>query len=360
VAASTALLLVLLAQAAEPEFVEFGATPGQRVKLLRHPNAGVRARAAMLLAHAPPDEAIAGLLEALGDPASGVRFEVARTLGVMGDERAVPFLVRRLAGERTVRVTAALLYALARSGGGYVAHVVEGFLEHPSQQVRAAAAGALGALGDAGQRDALWSALRFAPEDPGFLVRAAALGAFVQLGWREDVVTAIEELERQGAHRHWAARAAILAAVGDAGLEDRLPWLESQLEDEPDPRVLAAGVGALGRFGRLDLVEARLEDERPEVRRAALVSLEAARHPRVAAIARAMVRGDPDTDVRFEAALVLARLDHEEADGYLVDALRSSNPVYWITALGVLEERHGKSFGRNPEAWTAFLRQPDR
>jgi len=74
----------------------------------------------------------------------------------------------------------------------------------------------------------------------------------------------------------------------------------------------------------------------------------------VASAAR-MVREDADADVRFEAALVLARADHPEADAYLVDALKAEDPIVWITALAMLETRHRRSFGRDPEKWRTWL-----
>ena len=62
-------------------------------------------------------------------------------------------------------------------------------------------------------------------------------------------------------------------------------------------------------------------------------------------------------NVRFEAVLVLDHRAHPDADIYLVDALKARDPVLWITALAALERRHGRSFGRDPEAWTEFLKK---
>ena len=70
-----------------------------------------------------------------------------------------------------------------------------------------------------------------------------------------------------------------------------------------------------------------------------------------------MVKSDADRRTRFEAALVLDRDDHPEADLYLLDALRSKNALYWITALQSLERRHGRDYGRDPEAWAKYLRE---
>lgn len=353
--ACVAALLLLLAP--QGDRVDFGTTAARRVRLLRHRNPGVRARAAMLLAHAKPDEAVGGLVIAVADPHRNVRRAAAEALQTLGDERAVPVLAERLRVEGSSQVLTALLVALGRSGGAYVAHRVVPFLEHPAREVRAAAAAALGHIGDAGQRDALWSALRYAPDDPGFAVRAAVLAAFVNLGWHEDVRRAVVELEKMGAKRHWLGRAAILAAIGAAGISERIAWVRAQVTEDQDPRVVAAAAGALARLGRRDEVFALIDHRSPVVRRAALVALQESGDPRAVARARVLVREDPEVAVRFEAALVLYHADLPEADVYLVDALRSRNPIFWITALSALERRHGRSFGRDADAWSDYLKK---
>jgi len=362
---TTALFLFLLPFLAqqpkgERKRVDFGSTPATRVKLLRHSHPSVRRRAAMLLAHAPADEAIAGLLVALDDSQSSVRLAAASSLGSLGDERAVPFLARRAVVDPSPRVQAALLLALGMCGDSYVARHVAPFLEHPHRPVRAAAAAALGSLGDAGQREAMWAALRYAPHDPGFLVRSAILAAFARLGWKDDVRRAIVELEEMGAHRHWLARASIVAAIGAAGLKERAGWLHELITSEEDPRIIVAAAGALGRLGLTDDVYALLGHESSEVRRAALAALHEQGDPRVAARAAVMVTTDDNTDVRFEAAMILFASGHEKGNLYMVDALRSRDPNYWMAALVALEKKYSRSFGRDPEAWAEFFKSSGR
>jgi HEAT repeat protein len=132
--------------------------------------------------------------------------------------------------------------------------------------------------------------------------------------------------------------------------------VREQLATDADPRVIAAAAGALARLGECDEVLALTRHEEPDVRRAALVALQLAEDPRALPRARAMVREDPEPAARFEAALVLHHGGAPEADLYLVDALRSRNPLFWIEALAALEEEHGRSFGRDPDAWTAYLK----
>jgi HEAT repeat protein len=349
------LILLLVGQPAGEE-VDFGTSTAGRVKLLRHRNAGVRRRAAELLAHAPPDEAIAALLVSLEDPNASVRAAVARALEAMADERAVPLLAARLEQERGPEVLVPVLLAMGRCGKPYAARRVLPFLDHPSRDVRIAAAAALGTIGDAGQRDALWAALRYAPDDPEFGVRCAILGAFVALGWKEDVREALKELDAAGAPRHWEARGRMLLAIGHAGITERAGWARAELASE-DPRIVAAAADALARLGARDEVFALIGHESPTVRRAALVALDECGDPRALEKAILLAREDPDVNVRFEAVLVLDHRDHADADVYLVDALKARDPVFWITALAALERRHGRSFGRDPDAWAEFLKK---
>ena len=153
-------LMPLLLQT-QVERIDFGTSVKRRVQLLDHTNPRVRMQAARLLGQlqsaraADLNEALAGLLVRLDkDPAVGVRRQAALSLAQLGDERAVPHLARRSRVEPSPRVVVALLYGLGSCGGPYVAPRVLPFLEHPTAQVRAAAATALGRLGDPSARDA--------------------------------------------------------------------------------------------------------------------------------------------------------------------------------------------------------------
>jgi len=349
------LILVLLAPGYDK--VRFDGSVQDRVRLLRHRNPAVRRRAAELLEHAPPDRALAAMLVALGDKDALVREAAARTLAAWADERATPFLARGARLETDPRALSATLLALGSCGGPYVARHVTPFLENPTRMVRAAAATALGSIGDAGQRTALWNAFRLAPDDPDFAVRSAVLGAFVRLGWERDARTAIGELEAAGAGGEWRARVAVAAAIGALRWTERADWLARRVAEEPDARVIAAAIGALGDLGRLDQVASYLTDARPAVQQAAMVALQERGDERAVAAARTLVRASSDVSVRFTAAMVLHRARDPIADVHLVDALRSNDPYIWMTALSALEERYGQQFGRNPSAWTDFLKK---
>ncbi|MCK6461253.1 MAG: HEAT repeat domain-containing protein, partial [Planctomycetes bacterium] len=159
-----------------------------------------------------------------------------------------------------------------------------------------------------------------------------------------------------GARRHWEARGRMLLAIGAAGIPERIDWARADLASE-DPRLVAAAADALARLGERDEVFALLGHASPTVRRAALVALDECDDPRALERALALAREDPDVNVRFEAVLVLDHRGHPDADIYLIDALKARDPVLWITALAALERKHGRSFGRDPEAWAEFLKR---
>jgi len=350
-------LVLPLLFAPEFETVDFRGDTDDRVRLLKHKVGAVRARAALLLEHGDRDRAIAGLLVALSDSDAGVRIAAAQTLGAWGDERATPFLARTIQREQDPRVLRHLLLALGRCGDRYVARHVTRHLEHPAREVRVAAVAALGKLGDAGQRSALWATLRFAAEDSDFAVRSAVLGAFVELAWAKDVRQAVVELEKAGALGSWRPRVAIVLAIGGIHWKERAAWLKKLRDKEQDPRVLAAVAGALARLGFRDDVAGWLDHDDAGVRKAALLVLEDAGDARAVKRAETLVRTDPDVSVRFTAALVLHRAQHPQANVYLIDALRSNDVTIWITALSALEKKYVQQFGRNPDAWTEFFKK---
>lgn len=351
-------LLLLLAPSYDT--VDFRGGTEDRLRLLRHRNPGVRMRAARLLEHAPARRALAAMLVALGDVDSGVRGAAAVTLGKWADERATPFLARAIKIEEVPRVLRDMLLALSRCGKRYAARRVLPFLDHPVLEVRAAAAASLGRIGDAGQRKALWAAFRYDPDDSGSALRAAVLGAFARLGWREDVQRAVGELETADALKEWRVRVAVVLAIGSIRWQERSAWLRELVERDVDERVLAAAASALVRLDARDQVARWLEHETVLVRTAALEALAAVKDPRAQAAALRFVREDADVSLRFRAALVLHGTRHPDADIYLVDALRSKDASIWITALAALERRYGKKYGRNPKRWTEFLKQRPR
>lgn len=337
-------------------------TVRDRVRLLRDADPRVRRAAAVWLQHVPADRALGAMLVALGDRDAVVRQSAAGTLRKWGDERAIPFLAKAAPIERNPRVLAEILLAFATCGRPYAAQHVRGYLEHPARPVRAAAANALGHIGDATDRKLLWAAFRFAPDDPNFGVRASILGAFVELGWNDDARQAVVALEKLDAQKEWRVRIALATTIGSIGWSEREPWLNTQIADDKDARVIEAAIRALARLGKTDAVAALLVDPRKHARKAALWSLDEAKDPRALQSARKLVREDPDMDVRFAAVMILHRAKDPDANVHLVDALRSNDAFIWMNALSALESRysaelHPKELGRDPGAWVEFFKK---
>jgi HEAT repeat protein len=332
-----------------------------RVRLLRDADPRVRRAAAVWLQHVPADRALGAMLVALGDRDWLVRQSAAGTLREWGDERAVPFLAKAAPIEQNARVLAEVLLAFGTCGRPYAAQHVRRYLEHPARPVRAAAANALGHIGDATDRKLLWAAFRFAPDDPDFGVRASILGAFVQLGWNKDAKQTVIELEKANAQRNWRVRVAIASAVGSIQWTERRPWLRKQITDK-DGRVVEASIRALAHLGDLDAVAGLLTDPRKDARKAALWSLDEANDPRALQSAKKFVKHDSDIDVRFAAVMILHRAKDPDANVHLVDALRSNDAFVWMNALAALESRYGaelhpKELGRDPGAWVRFFKK---
>ena len=166
----------------------------------RDPGAGVEENAvarnaARALGKLADPGAIPELLAALDDPDDGLREAVARSLGELKAEAAVPALVRRLASgpqvagapredsPRLQEPCEALLEALGDIGigGEEVLAVIHPFTRHERPLIRSAACRALLQLSD----DARWAnELLALLQHPQLQVRRAALMDLGASGWR--------------------------------------------------------------------------------------------------------------------------------------------------------------------------------
>jgi HEAT repeat protein len=337
-------------------------TVRDRVRLLRNADPRVRKAAATWLQHVPADRALGAMLVALGDRDAMVRKAAASTLRAWADERAIPFLAKAAPIETNPNVLAEVILAIGTCGKPYAAQHVRRYLEHPARVVRAAAANALGHIGDATDRKLLWAAFRFAPNDPDYAVRATILGAFAALGWSKDAKDVVAALEKENATKEWRVRVAIAAAIGSIRWGERKPWLMDQIRDEKDQRVLEASIRSLAKLGDLDAVAILLQDPRADARKAALWSLDEGKDERALKNARKFATDDLDVGVRFASVMILHRADDPDANVHLVDALRSNDAFFWMNALAALESRyakelHPKELGRDPAAWTRFFKK---
>jgi len=175
------------------------------VHLLSHPDPRVQDRASAALTTLGPG-ALGPLISAMGSPQPQVRMGAAEALAPIHDPRAGDALARMVSGD-------------------------------PAEEVRWAAAVALGEHGDSRQIPALVRALH----DPDKYVRSGAAGALLRLGWtpadgvdRADLHIALQEWDRVPAEGAPAVKP-LTRVLGDR-----------------DPGIRARAVEALGRTGHGD------------------------------------------------------------------------------------------------------------
>jgi HEAT repeat protein len=215
---------------------------GPLLGALKGPDKDVREKAALVLGELKDARAVDGLIAALADAEAEVRWRAAAALGQIGDARAVVPLVDALRDAQE-SVRSAALHALERMKGADVLSHLMGLLR-PTEPgpVRAAAVEALGELPAAEAGDALLAALRD-PEEEVRQAAAVALGRRKEARAVEPLRQALDEASNPPWLRGEAARA--LGQIGDAAA---LPSLVRGLEgaDAFVRKCCAQALGALG------------------------------------------------------------------------------------------------------------------
>jgi HEAT repeat protein len=181
-------------------------------------------------------EAVCGLIEVLRHGPPWVRSEAARGLGVIGDQSAVPALIKALR-DRYARSDSAI--ALGRLQAVTATPSLVAALEDRDPQVRWHVAIALGLVGDEAAVPALAGALT----DPNEDVRghaAQALGRLRAIGQLPRILEALADGSTK-------VRRLAAEALGEFGSEDALPALAAALDDV-DHSVRKAVAAALERL----------------------------------------------------------------------------------------------------------------
>jgi HEAT repeat protein len=178
-----------------------------------------RARAGWLLGRLGSDRAVEHLTAALRDPDARLRAEAARSLGTLGDPRAVPDLVETLRKDTDPDARMSAAHALGLVGDD---RVVDPLLEKLADrdenprvrgavaealagpQVRRAVPHLIAALGDASVEVRFWAAFALGelgdPKALGALERLAQTDRSTLPGWRtvgEEATAAIENIRTQ-------------------------------------------------------------------------------------------------------------------------------------------------------------------
>ena len=244
------------------------------------------------------------------------RAEAALLLSENESDLALEGLVEALFDDPSDLVEDAALAALASWDYDLLVKIL---LEHENPEYRAAAAAALGELGDVRALQPLVQALH-ADVDAG--VRAAAAEALGALGNAEAVGPLAQSL---GLDTDASVRAVAAAALGVLGDESALEPLAQSLSVDPEPKVRAAAASALGEVrgpeALLPLLQARSEDESSAVRSAATAALD--QYP-LSELIEALLEGS-SAAVKVSAAQLLGERGDPAAVPALIEAL--SDPV---------------------------------
>lgn len=200
------------------------------ISALGHHRAWRRAVAAAALGDMGSATAVPALLASLDDDDRDVRIAAARTLGRLGDTRAVEPLVEALARHRLPRDIAA--YALLQIGRGALPRL--GLLATADDAgVRRTAIDLVGLLGDAADAEAIIERLR----DTAAEVRAGAARALGRLGAERGTAALRGALDDRVPFVR-AAAATALGVIGDGPSVERLLVLART--DSFDPAYAAA------------------------------------------------------------------------------------------------------------------------
>jgi HEAT repeat protein len=303
--------------------------------------------------------AVPALMEALKDEDWRVRQAAARALGEIGDPQALPALIQALKDEY---VREAVEEALGKIGVPAVPALIEA-LKDDDEDVRRAAAGALGEIGDPQAVPALIEALK----DDDEYVRRAAVGALGKIGDLQAVPALLEALKDRDEYVRWAAvgalgeigmlavsavlealkaevwrvRLAVARALGEIGVPAVPALLDALKAEEWRVRQVA---GALGKIGEQQAVPAliqALKDENENVREAAARALRKIGGPHaLPALLEALK--DDDWRVREAAAGALRKIGDRQALPALLEALKDEE--WWMRraaawALGEIGDR---------------------
>lgn len=303
--------------------------------------AGGAAAARACAADVAPDKSPFDQLVAKLDGKGAEAMMAARSLGLLGDPRAVDHLLP-LARSKVYSLRLTAITALGRLADSRAADTVMDALNADDAHMRAAAAEALGRMGDQKATGAVAGLL--ADEAlSARLAAARALGALADPRAIRPLALALNDEAREVR----IASAQALGAIGKPWADGPLAKLLSQ-EDTAVRRAALAAIRALG--GDRPAAEpqpierwiALLKHDYPQQRAYAVRRLGQSGNPQAVAPLIAAL-DDHSADVFFGASLWLARLGGDEAIGALLDTLKTTNsPQRWTSAAAALAERKEK------------------
>ena len=300
--------------------------------LASDPHPYTRAFAVRALGELKDSQSVAMLLPLVVGNDRAVAIQAVRALGLIGDQKAAPALLRLIRDPETDshRRHEAVL-ALGLIGGEGVVDTMIDLLASPSPEIRAAAVRSLA---------------RFDPE--GFVVILSGLDP----------------------DAHWSVRASLAATLGTLSPEAALPRLRAMLQDA-DQRVIPAVLAALTSLRAPDgpgiLVEHLTMDD-PGVRAAAAAGLGELRPPgggELLVEAYRFAQRDPTHVARVAALKALAEYGGGEVTALLHEALADPNWAVRLQAASLLNARDATSDASHairpaPTHLTASVYEADR
>ncbi|WP_163867541.1 HEAT repeat domain-containing protein [Myxococcus eversor] len=329
-------------------------------------SAQVRAMAARGLALAPRQVAWGRLVQVLADVDSTVRRQAMESLARIDTSAAGALLGERYAHVSESERLTLLDVASEEATPEWLSLACQGLADElPS--IRVAAVAAMAAVEGPSADRALVAALQDVDEE----VRVAAVEALTPrdtlfeepfLAMLADVsptvrMRALQALLRRGTTAGLEAliplledpvpqlRKMAILAIGELGCGAAIPRLIDEARRATDAEERASLVTALGALGARDgepVLQAALQDASARVRTSAVVAW-----PRIVGASRALaplrglLRGDPDWQVRSQAALALTGAASAADEDLAVALTRDVDPRVRSAAAGVLADRAG-------------------
>ena len=290
-------------------------------------DADVRKSAAESLGKLDSHGVVRLLGERLTDRDSAVRILVAQALGNLGDLTAIDPLLRAALYDEDAGVRQAAALALGSLKHSRALDLIVDELTNDDPRVRAAAAEALGHLGDLPHLVRWLQTMLFgsALYDFDVGVRRAAVGALSRLDHAEAMTMLLEALRSDS----WSTRIAAAEALGFLGDHGALtPLLEMALFDEQQAARRAAvdALRAIAPTKALEGLQDALDNASASVRKAAIEALSYLGDPSAAASMLEILLYDDFPDVRQAAADALRALDPAQALARLLKFLGDDSP----------------------------------
>lgn len=237
------------------------------IESLKDDSLEVRKHCAVALGELGDNRAAAALVPLLKESNTELRIAAAEALGRIGDQRAVPYLLNLIEDEAEP-VILKTLSSLRKIKKPETALPVMVLLQHENSRVRQRACDVLGQVGDAVVAERLEQILK---NDRAEDVRAAAAKALGEIRDPGSVDILIDAL-----HDAFSIRCRAIVALGELGDEVALPSLLAMLKD-PAPEIRYHATQSLAELGHetgIKNIQPLLDDSNAMVRRGAAKALE--------------------------------------------------------------------------------------